>query len=51
MLSPALIDGIPNLLYEATTSGAFPDPFPTGDDLPLVKHEEQVVFELNALYA
>jgi glycosyltransferase involved in cell wall biosynthesis len=44
MLAPALIDGIPNSLYEAMASGAFPIVSPLETILPIVKQEENVLF-------
>jgi len=47
MLAPALIDGIPNSMYESMAAGAFPIVSPLETILPLVKHEENVLFARN----
>lgn len=47
MLAPALIDGVPNSMYESMASGAFPIVSPLETILPLVKHEENVLFARN----
>jgi hypothetical protein len=47
MLAPALIDGVPNSLYEAMASGAFPILSPLETILPVVKDEENVLFARN----
>jgi hypothetical protein len=47
MLAPTLIDGIPNSLYEAMASGAFPILSPIETVLPVVKNEENVLFARN----
>jgi Glycosyl transferases group 1 len=47
MLAPTLIDGIPNSLYEAMACGAFPILSPIETVLPVVKHEENVLFARN----
>ncbi len=47
MLAPALIDGVPNSLYEAMASGAFPIVSPLETILPVVRHEENVLFARN----
>lgn len=47
MLATALIDGIPNSLYESMAAGAFPIVSPLETILPLVKHEENVLFARN----
>ena len=47
MLAPALIDGVPNSLYEAMASGAFPIVSPLETILPVVKNEENVLFARN----
>jgi glycosyltransferase involved in cell wall biosynthesis len=47
MLAPALIDGIPNSLYEAMACGAFPIVSPLETILPVVKNEENVLFARN----
>jgi glycosyltransferase involved in cell wall biosynthesis len=47
MLAPALIDGVPNSLYEAMACGAFPIVSPLETVLPVVKNEENVLFARN----
>jgi hypothetical protein len=47
MLAPALIDGVPNSLYEAMACGAFPIVSPIETILPVVKDEENVLFARN----
>lgn len=47
MLAPALIDGIPNSLYEAMACGAFPIVSPLETIVPVVKNEENVLFARN----
>jgi glycosyltransferase involved in cell wall biosynthesis len=47
MLAPALIDGVPNSLYEAMGGGAFPIVSPLETIVPLVKNEENVLFARN----
>lgn len=47
MLAPALTDGVPNSLYEAMASGAFPIVSPLETILPVVKNEENVLFARN----
>ena len=47
MLAPALIDGVPNSLYEAMASGAFPILSPLETILPVVRDEENVLFARN----
>ncbi len=47
MLAPALIDGVPNSLYEAMACGAFPIVSPLETILPVVKNEENVLFARN----
>jgi glycosyltransferase involved in cell wall biosynthesis len=47
MLAPTLIDGIPNSLYEAMASGAFPILSPIETILSVVKNEENVLFARN----
>ena len=47
MLAPALVDGVPNSLYEAMACGAFPIVSPLETILPVVKHEENVLFARN----
>ncbi len=47
MLAPALVDGVPNSLYEAMASGAFPILSPLETILPVVSEEENVLFARN----
>jgi hypothetical protein len=47
MLAPALIDGVPNSLYEAMACGAFPIVSPLETIIPVVKQEENVLFARN----
>lgn len=47
MLAPALIDGVPNSLYEAMACGAFPIVSPIKTIMSVVKDEENVLFARN----
>jgi Glycosyl transferases group 1 len=47
MLAPALIDGVPNSMYEGMASGAFPILSPLETILSVVKNEENVLFARN----
>lgn len=47
MLAPALIDGVPNSLYEAMACGAFPIVSPLETIVPVVKNEKNVLFARN----
>jgi glycosyltransferase involved in cell wall biosynthesis len=47
MLAPSMLDGVPNVLYEAMASGAFPIVSPLETITPLVKDEENVLFARN----
>jgi glycosyltransferase involved in cell wall biosynthesis len=47
MLAPALIDGVPNSLYEAMACGAFPIVSPLETIASVVKNEENVLFARN----
>ena len=47
MLAPALIDGVPNSLYEAMAAGAFPIVSPLETIVPVVKNEVNVLFARN----
>jgi hypothetical protein len=47
MLAPALIDGVPNSLYEAMACGAFPIVSPLETILRVVRDEENVLFARN----
>lgn len=47
MLAPALIDGVPNSLYEAMACGAFPIVSPLETIVSVVRHEENVLFARN----
>jgi glycosyltransferase involved in cell wall biosynthesis len=47
MLAPSLVDGVPNILYEAMAYGAFPIVSPLATITPIVKKEENVLFARN----
>ena len=47
MLAPALVDGIPNSLYEGMAAGALPIVSPLKTMLPVLNHEENVLFARN----
>jgi glycosyltransferase involved in cell wall biosynthesis len=47
MLAPALIDGVPNSLYEAMACGAFPIVSPLETIASVVKNEDNVLFARN----
>jgi hypothetical protein len=47
MLAPALIDGVPNSLYEAMACGAFPIVSPLETIVPVVKNVDNVLFARN----
>lgn len=47
MLAPSLMDGVPNVLYEAMAYGAFPIVSPLEPIKPVVKNEENVLFARN----
>jgi glycosyltransferase involved in cell wall biosynthesis len=47
MLAPALIDGVPNSLYEGMAGGAFPIVSPIETIRSVVKNEENVLFARN----
>ena len=47
MLAPSLVDGVPNSLYEAMATGAFPVVSPLNTILPLVKDGQNVLFARN----
>ena len=47
MLAPALIDGVPNSLYEGMACGAFPIVSPLESIRSVVKNEENVLFGRN----
>ena len=47
MLAPALIDGVPNSMYEAMACGAFPIVSPLETILSVVNNEENVLFARN----
>lgn len=47
MLAPALVDGVPNSLYEAMACGAFPIISPLETIVPVVKDVENVLFARN----
>lgn len=47
MLAPALIDGVPNSMYEGMAAGAFPIVSPLQTITSVVKHETNVLFARN----
>jgi Glycosyl transferases group 1 len=47
MLAPALMDGVPNSLYEGMAAGALPIVSPLETLLPIVRNEENVLFARN----
>jgi glycosyltransferase involved in cell wall biosynthesis len=47
MLSPSLVDGVPNVLYEAMSCGVFPIVSPLNTITAVVKNEENVLFARN----
>lgn len=47
MLAPSLIDGVPNSLFEAMATGAFPIVSPLETITPIVKAESNVLFARN----
>ena len=47
MLAPALIDGVPNSLYEAMACGAFPIVSPLETIASVVNNQENVLFARN----
>ncbi len=47
MLAPSLVDGVPNSLYEAMATGAFPVVSPLDTILPLVEDGQNVLFARN----
>lgn len=47
LLTPSLIDGVPNSLYEAMASGAFPIVSPLETIISLVNQQENVLFARN----
>ena len=47
VLSPSLVDGVPNVMYEAMASGAVPIVSPLESIKPLVRHAENVLFARN----
>ena len=47
LLAPSLIDGVPNSLYEAMVSGAFPIVSPLETIMPVVNQQENVLFARN----
>lgn len=47
MLIPSLVDGVPNTLYEAMASGAFPIVSPLDTIRPVVENEKNVLFARN----
>lgn len=47
MLAPSILDGVPNTLYEAMASGAFPIVSPLETITPVVREPENVLFARN----
>ena len=47
LLSPSLVDGIPNVLYEAMASGTFPIVSPLETIMSIMEEEENVLFARN----
>lgn len=47
VLAPSLVDGVPNVLYEAMAAGAVPIVSPLESITPVVKQEENVLFARN----
>ena len=47
LLAPSLIDGVPNILYEAMACGAFPIVSPLETITNLIKQDENVLFARN----
>ena len=47
LLAPSLIDGVPNSLYEAMASGAFPIVSPLETIIPIVNQPENVLYAKN----
>lgn len=47
LLAPSLVDGVPNVLYEAMAYGAFPIVSPLETITPVVKENENVLFARN----
>ena len=47
LLAPSLIDGVPNSLYDAIVSGAFPIVSPLETIMPVVNQQENVLFARN----
>jgi glycosyltransferase involved in cell wall biosynthesis len=47
MLAPSLVDGVPNVLYEAMANGAFPIVSPLESIIPVVREYENVLFARN----
>ena len=47
MLAPSLVDGVPNVLYEAMATGAFPIVSPLKTITPIVENEKNVLFARN----
>ena len=47
MLAPSLVDGVPNVLYEAMANGAFPIVSPLESIIPIVSEHENVLFARN----
>jgi glycosyltransferase involved in cell wall biosynthesis len=47
LIIPSLVDGVPNSLYEAMSTGAFPIVSPLETLLPIVENEKNVLFARN----
>jgi glycosyltransferase involved in cell wall biosynthesis len=47
LLAPSLVDGVPNVLYEAMVSGAFPIISPLDTITPVVSEPQNVFFARN----
>lgn len=47
MLAPSLVDGVPNVMYEAMAAGALPIVSPLETIAPVVEHERNVLFARN----
>jgi len=47
VLGPSLVDGVPNILYEAMATGSFPIVSPLETIMPVVRNEKNVLFARN----